>query len=136
MQPVIYRGTEGGEVVAYSTATPKWGASSYTEAQAEEGLTDTFRCLTERVLHYEETGWRGEVFQWSGLTHLHNLMEDNDRDGVFDGLDHVSAFVALAERMAEAYSSDALEVTVDFTSIAELEEKRIAAEAEGANHDY
>ena len=136
VQPVTFEGTAGGEVVVYSTATPKWGANTYTDAQAEVGLLDTFQCLTERVTHYEATGWRGEVFAWTGLTHLHNLMEDADRDGAYDGLAHVAGFAILAERMAEEWSSDALTVTVDFPSIAEVEALRVAAEADGASHDY
>ena len=136
--PFKVAGGVGGRahVVVYSAATPKWGDPGYNSAIVEAGFDDAMSCAHDRVVNAADTGWDGELFTYAGFTHLHNLKEDVDKDGVYDGLGDLEEFMEMADTLAEDYSDDDVTFSVVYRNVSTLEGMRQAHEAEGGDYDH
>jgi hypothetical protein len=114
----------GGELVIYGAASPRWGLSSYSPGLTERGLRDALGCARDRVAAAAYTGWDGQIFTYAGITHLHNILEDADQDGVYDGIEDLEAFLEVADRAAEEESSEAVSLSLIWCNFKEIEALR------------
>jgi hypothetical protein len=136
--PFKVTGGVGGRayVVVYSAATPKWGDPAYSSAVVEAGFDDAMDCAHGRVVNAADTGWNGEIFTFAGFTHLHNLKEDVDKDGIYDGIEDLEEFMAAADALAEDYSDGDVTFSVVYRNVATVEAMRLAHEALGGDYDH
>ena len=135
--PILIPGGDPfSRVVLYNSATTKWGDLLYSETTASQGFEDAIECLHDRVVNAETTGWNGEIFTYAGITHLHNLLEDADSDGNYDGIEDLESFMTMAEAAAVDASDTDVEISIAYRDIATLEGLRWRSVIVGADYTY
>lgn len=127
--PLKLPGTSG-ELYYYDVRGSLIGDPSYDLESDKEFIKRHFDCIQQRLAN---SSYHGEVLYIGNTTHLHNMLNDEDGNGTWDGVDHMKSFLLYVQELVEANENLSY---VEFTTLSTLDAVRKSSMDLGANYSF